>query len=262
MAVLITQSTDILKNLTNTKDILIALAILIIVISVGSWAGFIFFKEKHEIQCQTCVDNMKKSVDDLKKNLNSVQEILKLVKGHSGTDYEALVPYIELQEIESSIENKGEIWVSTDDLGNEETRLKETIFQNIKKEIKYVYFIPKDSSETFKKRLVHLFNEGVQKSGKSIEHTNKVLHLYDVPKHFCYMDFVIYNPSTEKQIVLILLPQNNGTGDELYYRVPKGQTKNYVESLNQLASGNKFCNNVKSVTIEEYYPDKYEKVTK
>lgn len=249
LAALIGIFPEIIKSLISTTDLVIALLILSIASFVGTCASILFIRRIHDIQCQNCVD-------DLKKNLNLVEGILKLVMGRSGIEYAALVPFAELHTIEKNVGHEGEIWVSTDDFGNDETRLKDTIFENIEKEIRYVYFIPQGNRVTSTKKLVRLFNDGVRKSGRSIEHTANVLQIFEVPQHFFYMDFIIYNPSTEKQIILLLLPQNKDNGyDELYYRVPKGEMKNYIESLNQLSSGKKFCNSVEKVDIDLYNRD-------
>lgn len=236
---------EIIKRYISPTDLVIAVAILFIS-GFGGAGSYFLFNRRNDIQCQNCAN-------DLKMNLDLVKEIGKLTIAKSGIEYESLVPFEELKAIESGIKENGEIWVSTSDLGNEETRLKETIFQNIKKQVKYVYFLPNDNRETFTKKLVHLFNDGIIECGKSLDETDTVLHLYEVPRHFFYLEFVIYNPSTINQIVLFLLPQNKNTGDdELYYRVPNDQANPYIESLNQLASETKICKNVNKLNIDTY----------
>jgi len=249
LAGLIALVPQIIQNYISSTDLVIAFAILSISSFIGGCTSILLTRGIHDIQCQNCVD-------DLKMNLDLTNKIMKLTLDKSGIEYEALVPFDELKKIESDIKENGEIWVATSDLKNEENRLKETIFQNIKKQVKYVYFLPNENRITYTKNLLKVFNEGIIKCGKSLDETDNVLHLYEVPKHFLYLDFVVYNPSTSNQIVLFLLPHNKKNGDdELYYRVPNDQAHDYIESLNQLASEN-VCKKVNKVDIDLYNSNK------
>lgn len=206
------------------------------------------FKNIHDLpeRCQNCVD-------DLKCNFNLLQDVVDLMLAKYGIEPEALVPFQKLKEIEGNVNEKSEIWVSTSTLGLEETILKQTVFDNINKQIKYVYFLPRDT-ERLKNRLVSLFNEGVMKWGKPIEETNLVLNIYEVPKHFVYLNFIIYDAaSSNKPIVLFVLPQKDKTeAEELYYRVPDGDAEIFIESLNQL-KGQNMCSNVTKMNINPYF---------
>lgn len=206
------------------------------------------FEKIYELpeRCQNCVD-------DLKSNFTLLHDVVDLMLDKYGIEPEALVPFLKLKEIEGSVNEKSEIWVSTSTLGLEETILKKTVFDNINKNVKYVYFLPRDT-ERLKNRLVSLFNEGVIKWGKPIEETNLVLSIYEVPKHFAYLNFIIYDAaSSNKPIVLFILPQKDKTeAEELYYRVPDSEAEIFVESLNQLKGPQNMCTNIKKVDIKLY----------
>lgn len=198
-------------------------------------------------QSQNCT----RCSQELKSYVDSLHQVLDLVLSKYGVEPQSLVPLSELVRIEGNVGEEQEIWVLTSALELEETVLKETIFNNIRKRIKYVYFLPEDET-MLPERLITLFKKGLSKLKKPEEEIENYLDLYVVPRHFVYMTVLVYGATTPTPIVLVKFPQRQvGKGEKFYlsFRVPDQDADVFVKSLHQFMSEKNVCNNSRRYPI-------------
>lgn len=192
--------------------------------------------------CQNCANTLYLSIKTVKE----------VIEGKFG---EALITYEDLIQIEGSVNPKGEIWVLTSALQLEEVELKEVIYNNFKKGIKYKYFIPEEDLR-LQKRMRDLANKWQQDCELSVDEAKEQIQCYIVPKHFAYMTVIVYDPYKEPPTVLVKFPTSEFYEKEKYplvYRVdtkPKEAWSVFVDSLQELMAESKRCPHTKRLTID------------
>lgn len=208
-------------------------------------------KESQEIlhlpdRCRECAVNLKLYIDLLK-------QITELVLEKYGVEPETLISLAKLIEIEGNVKAKSQIWVMTSALELEETILKKTIFKNIKKRVKYIYFLPKGETMLIE-RLIKLFKEGVETEEPTNE-TKELLTIYTVPNHFVYMTVLVYDADAPEPTVLVKLPQRKiGTKEKFFlsFKVPSQDAKPFINSLHQFMGKSNVCSHLEKTEINLY----------
>lgn len=209
-----------------------------------------FEKESQKIsnlpeRCQECTKYLNDTIE-------SAKEIIHIALEKFGG---SIVTYRDLIEIESSVEEKGDIWVLTSALELEDVELKKIVRNNFKKKIRYIYLIPKED-KVLQKRMIKLAKQWKNDCDLSIDDAQKQIQCFLVPKHFAYMTVIIYNPYEVPPIVLVKFPTSRVYKKEKYpliYRIdvePKEAWKNFLDSIQELIDDKPNCSQVEPLAID------------
>jgi len=185
----------------------------------------------------------------LRGEISRAQEIVKVSLERFGR---SIVDYHELMKIENSVEDNGEIWVLTSALELEGDELKEIIFDNLSRGIKYKYLIPKEEGR-LKVRMQKLAE---QWKGHCNISPSEQIQCYLVPKHFAYMTVLIYEPYKDPPIVLVKFPKSDIYEKDKYpfiYKVdyePEDAWKTFVNAIQELMDAKKVCSHVETLELD------------
>ncbi|MFC1561078.1 hypothetical protein ACFL4V_01225 [Candidatus Latescibacterota bacterium] len=182
----------------------------------------------------------------------SVKTVKQLIEGKFG---ESLITYEDLIQIEGIVENNREIWVLTSALQLESVELREVIYKNFKKGIKYKYLIPQEDKR-LQKRMIDLAKEWQSSCNLSARDAQEQIQCYLVPKHFAYMTVIVYDPYKDTPTVLVKFPTSEFYEKEKYplvYRVdtkPKEAWEVFVHSLQEMMDDPQKCVLTKQLSID------------
>lgn len=226
-------------NFFDEKNVIFSFAFFIIAASVGVVGALV-----------TRSMELKKYIGKLDKNVNKMDDItgraLEVFK-------KSIITYEDLINIENSVEENGEIWVAISALKFENEELKEIIRSNFKKNIKYVYLLPKESDDFLTNKMKDLTNEWKIDCKLSDEDTSRLMKCLLVPKHFVYMTVLVYNVQYIRQsdsknpTVVVKFPESDELTKKEYpfMFVVKDSSKDawkiFVNAINDFIEGKTIC---------------------
>jgi hypothetical protein len=183
----------------------------------------------------------------LDKSINDLKQITQSTLGKS------LISYDELSQLESSVEEKEEIWVLTSHLRLEDVDFRDIIIRNLKRGVIYKYLLPREDVN-IQKTMISLTQDWQKESQLTDEDIRRQIQCYLVPKHLTYMTVVIYGPYNKNSpIVLVKFPVSEAYEKGKYpfiYRVdakPKEGVERFIETLNELMEDQQYCPRVRKM---------------
>ncbi len=209
-------------------------------VAVSSFVGVLVARFTASDQILKAEEEFKKvkvDLDNLDKAIKSSQTITRIVIEKFG---KSIVTYHDLIELESKVEENGQIWVLTSALELEDAELKEIIRTNLRKKIVYTYFIP-DNNKLLKIDMKRMACEWQTDCKLTKEEAQQRIKCYLVPEHFAYMTVIIYNAhnqtKTKPPTVLVKFPASDTFRKEKYpliYQVdtqPEEAWKTFLKAM-------------------------------
>jgi len=164
----------------------------------------------------------------------------------------SLVTYDDLAHIEANVPPNGSIWVLTSALQLEEEELKDVIHENLRKGVKYLWFIPRDDG-ILRLRFIELAVGWQKVCELPPKKAKEQIRCLLVPGHFVYMTVIIYEPYSVPPTVLVKFPTSRIYEKEKYpliYRVdtqPQEAWRTFLNSFQELIDGK--CSDTKYLEI-------------
>lgn len=150
---------------------------------------------------------------------NAIDRARALSDIYLGKFNHSIITYYDLLDIESKVEENGEIWVLTSALELENGELRDIIRSNFKNNIKYIYIIPREDL-ALRNTMTNMAIKWQLDCDLSKKDANRLIKCFLVPQHLVYMTVIIYNAqnrSEEKPPTILVKFPTSSTYNKIKY---------------------------------------------
>jgi hypothetical protein len=172
-------------------------------------------RKKNELTCASNMDTFGANCATCKNAIEHVSNLKEYLK----IDYKSIITHDMLDNIEKSVPKNSQIYALTSDFTLENGDFKNIIIENMKRGVRYTYFIPNTEDDVF------VFTNSVIESWKLlIPNLEELLTCYAIRADLTYMTILAYSvEAKEKTEIIVKFPTGkyyNATDFPFHFKIP------------------------------------------